>query len=84
MAISNNLVILICIVGAAAVVLVGFAFHRGTKSLAIFKGRSSDNGFNERNVDQDRYMAELRDRHRMHMFSEMKPHKFGPPRDDYA
>lgn len=83
MAISNNLVILICIVGAATVVLVGFAFHRGTKSLAIFKGKSSD-GFNERDVEQDQYMAEVRERYRMHILGDFKPQRMGPPRDNYA
>ncbi|KAJ9663974.1 hypothetical protein H2198_000477 [Neophaeococcomyces mojaviensis] len=59
MGIPNNVVILIVIIGAAATALMGYALHRLLGGAA-----PEDEAFNERNTEQDRYMAELRDSYR--------------------
>ena len=58
MSIDKNALIAIVILGAAALVLCGFALHR-TFGMRVSKGEWNKE-FNQRNPEQDQYMVDLR------------------------
>lgn len=77
---SNELIIFLSIFGAACTVVVGYAVHR------FFLGQKASDDpeeFNQRNLEQDQYMAELREKYRegivVELRSERRPVQYGSP-----
>ena len=80
-ALSPSVTVLVCIIGAAAVVVIGAAFNKlysgrgatmGTSNSADVGGDSGERTFNERSVEQDRYMADVRGRYLDGMYREVQ------------
>lgn len=67
---SEELIIFLSIFGAACFVVIGYAFYR----LGLFgkTGDLEETDFNQRNTEQDLYMAELREKYREGMFMEAR------------
>lgn len=74
MGISNGVVVLLCILGAAAVTMIGFAFFR------FYANRQPEDeeSFNQRNDHQDAYMKEVRQRNQMLNWSESRQPRYPP------
>lgn len=64
---SPEIVVLICIVGAAATATIGFAIHR-----LFSKESSQEDYFNQRSAEQEAYMREVRQRTQMRAFSDSR------------
>jgi hypothetical protein len=73
MGISHNLIILFCILGAAALVLVGFAFQR------LFGKGDAETPFNQQLPQQEAYMRDVRMRNQRWAFAEARPSRYPPP-----
>lgn len=77
---SNGLIIFLSVFGAACTVVVGYAVHR------FFSGQKESEDpeeFNQRNVEQDQYMSELREKYRegiiVELRSERRPVQYNSP-----
>lgn len=81
---DKQLVIFLCIFGAACVVVIGYAVHRFCVGQ---KASEDDEEFNQRHNEQDQYMAELREKYRegimMDLKSVRRPMQYGSPSAQY-
>lgn len=69
---SSQTIIFIVILGAAAIVACGYGMHR---ALATRQSKHEfEREFNERNVEQDQYMAELRMAYRNGVMADARSH----------
>lgn len=78
--ISSSAVIVIVIAGAAAVVLAGYALHR-TFAMRVFGGDWEAKKFNERNVEQDQYMIDMRMAYRNDVMADARSGRVLPKHD---
>ncbi|KAK5940368.1 hypothetical protein PMZ80_007788 [Knufia obscura] len=72
---SDQVIILIVVLGSAAVVACGYGMHRALATRQ--KNNGFERGFNERNVEQDQYMVDLRMAYRQGVMAEARSHKPG-------
>lgn len=73
---SHEVIILIVVVGAAAVIVAGYGLHR-----ALSSRQSSDEfnrKFNERNAEQDQYMVDLRMAYRNGIMADARSYRQAP------
>ena len=73
-AVSPPIVVLLCICGAAAVVCMGVAVHK-----LYTRDDPEGKSFNQRSVEQDQYMAELRQKYLDSIYHDMRGGRRGPP-----
>jgi len=71
---SHQTIILIVILGAAAIAACGYGMHRALASRQSH--HEFEREFNERNVEQDQYMAELRMAYRNGVMADAR--SYGP------
>ena len=67
-ALDKNLIMVLIIVGAAAVVAMGYGMHRAMATRKAKNG--SPSSFKECNTEQDQYMIDLRMAHRDKIMAE--------------
>ena len=68
MGLDSSIVVLLCIIGAAATVTVGFAFQK-----LFGKPDPATANFNEKKPEQEAYMREVRSRNMMAAIGEARP-----------
>lgn len=73
---SPSTIILLVIVGTAFTTACGYGMYRALATRQ--KNNEFDREFNERNVEQDQYMAELRMAYRHGIMADAKSYRPGP------
>lgn len=71
MGLSDNVVILLCILGAAVSVIIGFAFQR-----LFGKADPEAESFNKKHPSQEAYMREVRERNIRAAFGDATPQRY--------
>lgn len=73
-ALPDSVVVLLCILGAAAATTIGYAVQRTFRKLDF---EYAD--FNQKKPDQEAYMREVRRRNQMLAIGEARPPRYPPP-----
>lgn len=73
---SDQLIIFIVILGSAAIIACGYGMHRALASRQT--SGSFERAFNERNVEQDQYMVDLRMAYREGVIADAGSHRPRP------